>query len=82
MSNSKFQLRMEKARKRFFNMEKIGGGGNGTVYRAYDKNTSQEVALKILHGTGEEREHRSTGAIFFFCQNSYHADNCIYGGSI
>ena len=34
---------------RFELIEELGAGGMGIVYRAYDKQVGEEIALKILH---------------------------------
>lgn len=63
MAKSKTQSQLCKPTERFCCIEKLGGGGNGIVYRVYDKKTSQEVALKQLKRRGDEREHRFVAEI-------------------
>jgi hypothetical protein len=36
----------------------VGAGGMGAVYRARDRETGQDVAIKLLHGSGVEDELR------------------------
>lgn len=42
---------------RYLLIERIGEGGMGSVYRALDQRTGQDVAVKLLHSSLCEREH-------------------------
>lgn len=41
---------------RYTLLERLGEGGQGSVWRAFDKNTGADRALKILDLTGQDRE--------------------------
>lgn len=47
---------------RYVVRRRIGAGGMGTVLAAYDPELDRRVAIKIVHGTGDDQAFGSTGA--------------------
>jgi eukaryotic-like serine/threonine-protein kinase len=53
----------ERVLSRFVVAERLGAGGYGTVYRAWDERLERPVAVKVIEGTGGPRSLREAQAV-------------------